>query len=115
MTESQSSEPIHPSGQAYAGWWQRAGAELIDGLIISAPTAVLAAVLGLGFVGWGVVSSIAGFFYNAVLDGGPAGQTFGKMALRIQTRDDETGGSIGSGRGAGRAGLPFVLNLASRV
>lgn len=41
--------------------------------------------------------------YEAVLTGGPSGQTIGKRAMGIRVIDFDTGGPIGKGRAVGRA------------
>ena len=50
-----------------------------------------------------------------MLNGGPKGQTVGKMALRIQVRDIDTGGPIGYGRGLGRQLMIYVFALACGI
>ena len=71
------------------------------------------AVVCLG-IGIGLILSAA---YFAYLDGGPKGQTLGKMALGIRVIDFSNGGSIGYGRGVVRwiglvvAALPCGLGF----
>jgi uncharacterized RDD family membrane protein YckC len=60
-----------------------------------------------------IVAITAGFLYNGLLDGGAAGQTIGKRALRIRVVDDATGGLLGPQRGLTRALLPLAFGVAS--
>jgi uncharacterized RDD family membrane protein YckC len=83
--------PPGPSGPR-AGFWTRLGAALLDGLIITAASALFLAIdpalyYGVGF-GGGLASSVA-------LEGGETGQTLGKRALGIRVVDQRAGGSIG--------------------
>ena len=100
-----------PSGPR-AGFWQRFGAALIDGLLLGAVNSILFAVLkGPGY-GLGILVSLTYFTY---FEGGPNGQTLGKRALNIRVIDFQAGGPIGYGRGfirwIGRyvSGLVFLL------
>ena len=53
-----------------------------------------------------------GLLYYALLNGGTKGQTIGKMAMRIQVRDIDTGGPIGVGRGFGRQLMIYLFTFA---
>jgi len=44
----------------YASWWTRAGAYLIDGLVIGIPAVIVSIVLGVGFVGAAASESSGG-------------------------------------------------------
>ena len=79
-----------------AGFWQRFGAALIDGIIVGVVILILWAVLkGVGYV-LGVLISIA---YVVYFEGGPTGQTIGKRMLGIRVYDfGGSGGPIGYGR-----------------
>lgn len=108
---------------AYAGWWQRVVAAIIDGLVVAVPSWILMAILSVGFlsadeitfdpvtgqpevsssfftgflVSW-LIILLLGIAYRVVLEGGPRGQTLGKMAMRIKVQDAAGGGPIGYGR-----------------
>ena len=87
-----------PSGPR-AGFWRRFGAYLIDAILLGIPYGILIAIapdaVGVIYVLW-LILQIA---YYVVLEGGPKGQTVGKMALGIRVYDLKQGGPIGYGRG----------------
>ena len=60
-------------------------ARLLDGLIISVVSLLLALIIGGGTAGFGVISAIAGFAYFVVMET-QKGQTVGKMALGLSVR-----------------------------
>ena len=111
----------------YASWGQRAGALLLDGLVIVAPFFLLAFVLllvigpddnsatddsaGYGAL-VGIVAMIVAPFYFTLMHGRPSGQTLGKRALKIAVRREGSLASIGYGRAFGRAVI-FSLFLAT--
>lgn len=79
-----------------AGFWQRFGAALLDGIITGIALGILTGILkGAGYA-LGLLLTIA---YYAYFEGGPSGQTPGKRALNIRVIDFDTGGAIGFGRG----------------
>jgi uncharacterized RDD family membrane protein YckC len=94
----------------YATWGSRAGAEIIDGVILI-PVTILLLALGLHGPARAIVSGLASMAYNGMLDGGPLGQTVGKRALRIRTVSADTGELLGFERGFQRALLPFALGV----
>ena len=100
-------------GRPIAPWWRRAVAYIIDIILINIVGSVLTSLLFPGnlktgknglpvfdahlftiYVFWIVV--LLGYF--ALLDGSNRGQTIGKMALGIATRDANTGGQLGAAR-----------------
>jgi uncharacterized RDD family membrane protein YckC len=96
-----------------SGWWRRAGAITIDGLLISA--VVVAALALAALVAWvdetiggillilAVVFALAGpIFYWIYWTGKEPGQTIGKKALGIRVRHAEQDRAIGYGPAAGR-------------
>jgi uncharacterized RDD family membrane protein YckC len=85
-----------PSGPR-AGFWRRFAAVLIDGILLGIVIAILTAALKTTGYVLGVLIEIGYFTY---FEGGPNGQTPGKMALGIRVIDFQTGGSIGYGRAA---------------
>ena len=83
-----------------AGWWRRAVAALIDGLIVTVIAGFILAALGIGLAGTDgdtgtvafvaalfvsfLVLAVAGFLYAPVLMARTGGQTFGRMATGIR-------------------------------
>ncbi len=113
--------PVDALGRPMADWWRRLLAYLIDALVLGVPWSIILSVtesslttrntsfttgnftsstwvgLGIGFI------VVLGYF--AFLDGSPRGQTLGKLVLGISVRDIRTGGPIGAGRAARKAGV----------
>lgn len=109
----------------YIGFWKRAVAFVIDGIIVSVPPAViclpliiwqasklmqtegteeaLAHVAALGgiYILWQVLGLICFWLYFALLQSGPKQATFGKRLMGIKVVDYK-GGRIGFGRATGR-------------
>jgi uncharacterized RDD family membrane protein YckC len=134
--------PLSPQGRPLASWGKRLGAALIDGLVIGIPSYVLMAIVGFSafqtadfetdqfgnvisvgeprsfilvlFVGLGIVFAL-GVAYAVYFNGSEKGQTVGKMALKIQVRDENTGGPIGYGRAFVRWLVTLVLLAACWV
>jgi uncharacterized RDD family membrane protein YckC len=124
------------AGAAPAEWWRRVVAIVLDGLILSIPNWIIVTLVGLNatqtdsagnvtihpgaLAGVLVISLIVSVVYSGLLEGSAHGQSIGKMALRIQVRDVETGGPIGFGRAATRRlvyqalflpfGIPGLIN-----
>jgi uncharacterized RDD family membrane protein YckC len=111
-----------PTAQDLAEWGSRAGAYLLDSLLLLVPLAVVL----VGVVAsdpsedsdaWGVfavaylASFVLPFFYFAIMHGGPRGQTFGKRGMGIRVVDGGAGGSIGYGRAFGRYAIMFVFGI----
>jgi uncharacterized RDD family membrane protein YckC len=89
----------------YAGFWRRAGALLIDALVLVLPYLVLLAVLGdprASLVSVGVDAAYFAHFSGQ-------GQSVGAHALGIRVVDAESGAPIGFGRGL----LRYVVSLPS--
>ncbi len=129
----QQHQPVGPGGQRLAEWWKRLVAVLLDGIILGLPFGIVRATVtlndkveidpltgevteGEGFLaGVGLVlfllSIAVPILYAGLLNGSDRGQTIGKMALRIQVRDADTGGPIGMGRGILRAVVYDLLFL----
>jgi len=109
-----------------AGWWRRAAATLLDGVIVSVPVAALAGLLagtwstvgdklaGFALV-WIFLSPFLAAIYAPLLmarGGRRNGQTLGKQALGIRVRT-QTGEPVRFGTGllrelVGKALLGFV-------
>lgn len=119
----------------YAGWGSRAGAAIIDWIVIGVPSWIIMAILGVGFaassdltidpqtgqltgdtsgffatfiVAW-LILMIAGILYKVLMEGSPRGQTVGKMVLKIRVRDAQTGGAITYGKAALRWFVGAIL------
>ena len=122
MTTAQQPDPFGATDQPVnvlmgrrAGFWFRFGAFFIDGLLLLIPYLVVVAAAGKGTgVNVWMLSSVT---YFTLLEGGPRGQTLGKMLFRIRVGDIVTGGPIGFGRAFVRwLGLwvsffPFLLGF----
>jgi uncharacterized RDD family membrane protein YckC len=93
----------------------RALAEILDVLLVLVPAAIASTALGLEIVGRSLLNTAMALIYNALLDGGPAGQTLGKRILGIRVIGDEDGEPIGYGRGATRAAVPIGIGVVSQA
>jgi uncharacterized RDD family membrane protein YckC len=85
--------PMRPASlPARAGWWRRAGAWLLDGLVVGLITGILSAVLhGVG----GSLGVLVSIGYFVFFEGGPHGAGVGKQAMRIRVVDAQTNAPIG--------------------
>ena len=126
-----------PVGAAnYAEWWKRAVAGIIDGIIIGIINAILSIPLGGLFTvtqpsvdaTTGQINFGPGFFtawaagnilwlvidlvYYIYFHGNEKAQTPGKMVMKLQLRDDATGGAPGYGKAAIRTVVAIVLAFA---
>ena len=90
--------PDHPAASTppYAGWWQRAGATVVDNLVLLIPTYIVF-LLGDAVGGWllGAAAGLAvqGLYLVAMLSR-PDGQTIGNRMVGTRVRDATTGLSI---------------------
>jgi uncharacterized RDD family membrane protein YckC len=99
----------------YAQWWRRVVALLVDALLVGVPLFILGVATGLiettrtssangTFVGfragpaWLGLSLVVPLLYYGVLEGGARGASVGKIVMRIQVRDAQTGGPVGVGK-----------------
>ena len=99
-----------PSGPR-AGFWRRFGAYFIDGIILAIVNFILGAIFS-DSVGIAYLLSLAiNWGYFTYFEGGPRGQTVGKMALSIRVLDLKTGGPIGYGRAFVRQLVRIVSGL----
>lgn len=83
-----------PSGPR-AGFWIRFAGWLIDAILVGVVGLVLQLIeptIGT------ILSLLGGITYYTLLEGGPKGQTVGKMAVGIRVYDLANGGPIGYGR-----------------
>jgi uncharacterized RDD family membrane protein YckC len=100
-----SSQPVAVAvpHQELSGWWRRAAAALVDGVVLGVFGAAILVPLSLSkptiddpALGFSLVAVFVGVIaYRIVLEGRPRGQTLGKLALGIAVRDEATQGSIG--------------------
>jgi uncharacterized RDD family membrane protein YckC len=130
--------PLSPQGRPLAHWWKRVVASLIDGVILTIPSYILTAIFGVGLASsvsvnetTGEVTGGTGFFvgilvsslilfaigiaYVVYFNGSERGQTPGKMILKIQVRDQVTGGPIGYGKAAIRWIVSLVLFMVCYI
>lgn len=131
-------QPMSTFGRPLAEWWKRVVALIIDALLIGIPLAIIQNIIGLGAASQLEVDSSGaitggggGFFatlivgnlltiaafliYFGVMNGGAKGQTVGKMAMKIQVRDEATGGPIGVGKGLLRYVVSAALSLVCGI
>lgn len=78
-----------------AGFWQRFGAVILDGILLAIPAVILVVALKGAAYPLELLVSIVYFVY---FEGGPTGQTPGKRALGIRVVSMDSGGPIGYGR-----------------
>jgi uncharacterized RDD family membrane protein YckC len=83
-----------------AGFWQRFGALLIDGILVGIVGGILELTVKNELAG--LVSLAIGVAYYGWLEGSPSGQTIGKRVIGIRVYDLRQGGPIGTGRAIGR-------------
>ncbi len=103
MTATQQPDPFGappaptggPSGPR-AGFWIRFGGALIDGILITIVSVPLQ--LALPPAAYYAIALPLAIAYYVLLEGGPKGQTVGKMAVGIRVYDLASGGAIGYGR-----------------
>ena len=95
------------NGAVLAEWWRRLVAVVIDTAVLWAPMWVV--THNMDRMPRTVISVVVGVIYFALLNGGAAGQTLGKMALGIRVRDAATGGPVGPSKAALRYIVPALL------
>ena len=83
-----------PSGPR-AGFWARFGALIIDGIIVGIVQGILTVALADSPAALYTITTLLGWAYYTYFEGGPRGQTIGKMALSIRVIDIHTGAPIG--------------------
>jgi uncharacterized RDD family membrane protein YckC len=119
------------TGVPLAEWWQRAVALIIDGAVFWIPSWIIVLLISAAirtthtdqfgnqyraangvvvFGLWGLLFLGYAAYYT-LLNGGEKGQTVGKLAMGIATRDESGQGSIGYGRALGRFGIILLLDL----
>jgi uncharacterized RDD family membrane protein YckC len=88
-----------PATAAYAGFWRRAAAILIDALILAIPSGIVLGILGRGAGNLAVL--VLDWLYFAYQESSEAQATIGKRALGIKVTDLE-GNRLTFGRATGR-------------
>jgi uncharacterized RDD family membrane protein YckC len=108
------------TGTPLAEWWQRAVAIIIDGFVVGIPWLVIYFILraiatttttdqfgyqyqttsGIAIIFAYLIFAAAWFGYYVYFNGGEKGQTLGKMAMGIATRDESGRAPLGYGRAA---------------
>jgi len=95
---------------AYAGWWLRVGATVVDWIVLLIPS------LGLFLIGDAVANSVVGTVLSTAIDAVyligmlslPNGQTIGNRVVSTRVRDAATGQAITRSQ-AVRRWLPYLL------
>jgi uncharacterized RDD family membrane protein YckC len=98
-----------PAGLVYAGWGSRAGALLLDIVVLLTGLAVLAVVDGS--IGLGTIVLFFGppvYFWLLI---GAKGQTLGKKAVGIHVLRSEDAGRVSYARALGRAASVVLLGV----
>jgi uncharacterized RDD family membrane protein YckC len=90
----QPGRPSGPSGPR-ASFGLRLGAWLIDTIMLAVVDAVIRAIIGL-YPGY-FLGTALNFAYFGYFEGGPAGQTVGKLALGIRVVRESDAGPLGWG------------------
>ena len=109
MTSYPATPAYNEGTTAYAGFWIRFGASLIDGILLGIVTGIIAFIIGMATgADSAAVSNITGFVnlllgipYFIMMESGPRQATLGKMALGVKVTDME-GGRISAGKAAAR-------------
>lgn len=104
-------QPGYGGMPAFAGWWSRLAAVLIDGIIISVPYGVLIGIgAGIGGSGGSVLAMLGalvgiGLGLFKLYKEGTTGQWIGKKAVNIRLLREADGQPLGFG-------MAFVRNIA---
>jgi uncharacterized RDD family membrane protein YckC len=129
---AQFQDPV--SGAPTAEWWQRAVALIIDWAIVGIPGLIFIVIVrsatktttptffgtittynvGLEYLSIFIVYAIYGAYY-IYFNGSEKGQTPGKMAMGIATKDESGQQPIGYGRAAGRFGIVFACGVVCGI
>ncbi|HET9671891.1 MAG TPA: RDD family protein [Actinomycetota bacterium] len=114
--------PPSVAATAYAGFWRRVGAALIDGLIVGAATAPITLLaINVDVTDAGAttewmrsplypVVTVAQWLYFALMESSSRQATVGKMALGIRVTDVD-GRRVSFGRATGRYFAKFLSAL----
>jgi uncharacterized RDD family membrane protein YckC len=120
------------TGAPLAEWWQRAVAAIIDYFLLAIPSGILFFILAAVFSTTTINQTTSGatkgisagglvflvvlvialqIAYYVYFNGGDKGQTVGKMAMGIATRDESGNAPLGYGRALKRWATVFVLSI----
>jgi uncharacterized RDD family membrane protein YckC len=107
MAEAESQRPGPDTGILYAGFWIRALALIIDGIIVFTASIIL----GFASFGTGIVLSIVGpWLYEALMVASTNQATLGKMALGLKVTD-ESGQQLSFAHATGRHFAKYLSGL----
>ena len=129
-------QPVDAQGRVLAHWWKRLVAAIVDGVILGIVQTILGAILGgaldfttdptfnpetgqidggSGFIAGLLLGNLVifalGIAYYVFFHGSEKGQTPGKMVMKIQVRDEATGGRVSYGKAA----LRYIVQLLLAV
>ncbi len=117
MTSYPATPGYNEGTAAYAGFWMRFGAALIDGILLGIVAGIIAFIIVMATGDSAAVSNIASFVnfllgipYFIVMESGPRQATLGKMALGLKVTDME-GGRIN----AGQAAIRYFSKILSAI
>lgn len=102
-----------PDSLAYAGFWLRFVALLIDGFILFVATALVVIVFGDG-AGSVLLANLIVWMYFAVMESSPQQATLGKQALGLIVTD-VNGQRLTFGRATGRFFAKYLSNATLEV
>jgi len=88
-------------GGQLAGWWQRVGATIVDGLILAVPSFILGFATRSSYAGFGLAVVLHVLYITIML--AQRGQTVGNMAVGTRVVDATTGGPVTFGKALGRS------------
>jgi uncharacterized RDD family membrane protein YckC len=106
-----------------AGFWRRAGATALDGLLVGLPASILISLitptgssgtLGISALQYVLALAVMGIYQVRML-AMPAGQTFGDKILKIKVVDLTTGGQLTSAQSFKRWLASAFMNLMSAL
>lgn len=101
--------PAPAAGGQLAGWWQRVGATLVDGLVLAIPNIILRAIGGYAL--GGLLVLVLDAVYFTLMLSRRNGQTLGNRSVGTRVVDSTTGGPVSSGKALGRWAAEGVLFL----
>jgi uncharacterized RDD family membrane protein YckC len=106
-----------------AGFWRRAGATVLDGIIVGLPASIVISLvtsnggkgtLGISTAQYLLALAVMGI-YQVQLLASPAGQTLGDKILKIKVVDLSTGGSLTSTQSLKRWIASALMNVLSAI
>jgi uncharacterized RDD family membrane protein YckC len=104
-----------PATPAYASFWIRFAAVLIDGLIVGIPLNIILIALGLfGSIASSLISAVAYLLYEGLLLTYRNGQTIGKQAVNIRVIPIG-GGAVTMQQAFIRAGVKALFSISGSI